>query len=84
MKFSILNFSGRPVRLGASEKPKITDFSKLHYNYYITKSNVNCCTKCKEFTDREVTLKKWEENLKEREQKIQDLEAKKVTDVEVV
>ena len=83
MKFSILNFSGRRVQLGASEKPKITDFSKLHYNYD-TKSNVNYCTKCKEFTDRELTLKKWEENLKEREQKIQDLEAKKVTELKVV
>ena len=80
MKFSILIFSSQPDRWGASEKSKIADFSKLRYNY-VTKSNVNDCTKCKEFTDRELTLKKWEENLKEREQKIQDLEAKKVTEV---
>ena len=83
MKFSILNFSSQPVRWGASEKSKIADFSKLRYNY-VTKSNVNDCTKCKEFTDLELTLKKWEENLKEREQKIQDLEATKMTELKVV
>ena len=83
MKFSIIIFRSQPVRWGASEKLKIADFSKLRYNY-VTKSNVNDCTKCKEFTDRELTLKEWEENLKEREQKIQDLEAKKVTELKAV
>lgn len=83
MKFSIIIFSSQPVRWGVSEKLKIADFSKLRYNY-VTKSNVNDCTKCKEFTDRELTLKKWEENLKEREQKIQDLKAKKVTELKAV
>ena len=68
---------------GASEKSKTTDFSKLLYNYD-TKRNENYCTECKQFTDRELTLKKWEENLKERELRIQGCEGEKGTEMKVV
>ena len=47
-------------------KSKISYLSKLVYNYD-TKSNENSCNRCKGFINREQTLKKWEENLRERE-----------------
>ena len=56
-------------------RSKISFLSKLLYDYD-TKSNENSCARCKGFIDREKTLKKWEENLREREQRIQYLEQK--------
>ena len=64
-------------------KSKISFHSKLVYNYD-TKSNENSCDRCKGFIDREQTLKKWEENLREREQRIKYLEQKIVPHMKVL
>ena len=62
---------------------KITYPSKLYYDFD-PESNENSCTKCEDFIEREQALKKWEENLKEREQRIQYLEQKKLPQMKVL
>ena len=64
-------------------KSKISFHSKLVYNYD-TNSNENSSDRCKGFIDREQTLKKWEENLREREQRIKYLEQKIVPQMKVL
>ena len=64
-------------------KSKISFLSKLVYDYD-TKINENSCARCKGFIDREQTLKKWEENLREREQRIKYLEQKIVPQMKVL
>ena len=64
-------------------KSKISYLSKLVYNYD-PKSNENSCNRCKGFINREQTLKKWEENLREREQRIKYLEQKIVPQMKVL